>query len=147
MVPCEQVMIQFRRRGHSLALATFTLFVPVVVAACSDASEPLNEPVAPCSGPVEISVARGNPRPTISWTPRCAVALVTVDGPSAILATQFRHWRLESDAPVIIPPLTYGEVPRGAKSAGFVDLSAGLAYRISLFVSGEPPVGAYSWVP
>jgi hypothetical protein len=119
-----------------------------VLGACADAPEAITAPASPCSSAITLSVSRTGPRPTFDWTPRCAVSLVIVEGPSAILATPLRHWRLEADAPTIVPPLRFGEVPTRAKSTGFVDLTPGLAYRVSLFVDGEEePVGQYSWIP
>ena len=140
------------RMGRSSAILVYLALATLAaigLSACFDAPESASAPVPPCSGPVAMSVNSNGPRPAFDWTPRCAVSLVVVDGPSAIVTTSFRHWRLEADAPVIVPPLPYGEVPDGAKSAGFVDVTPGLTYRVSLFVAGEPSIGVadYSWVP
>jgi len=102
-------------------------------------------PIELCSGAVTISVAARNPHPTFDWAPQCAVSAIVVATVPAV-GVPSEYWRVDADAAVIAPAITYGRVPRGARSTGFVELSSKQDYRISMFVPGRPnAIGDGTW--
>jgi len=107
------------------------------------ANEP--EPIVPCTGAVTISVNTTPAQPQFTWTPACSVSLLIIMSAPAV-GKPTEHWRVEADKTVIIPPVTYGRLPTGAQTTGFIPLTANQDYHISIYVPDRSTaIGDGSW--
>ena len=73
---------------------------------------------------VTVSITQTSSGPEISWTPRCAMAALSVVGSAAL-------WTPIADSNVILPPVRYGQWPTGTTAGATPPpLSQGVAYDI-----------------
>lgn len=108
-----------------------------------DPDEP--EATAPCAGAVTISVDTSEPQPRFRWTPACLVTTVVV-ATSPARGEPAEHWRIEADKEIVGPPVTYGTLPTGAQSSGYMPLTSNQDYRVSVFIPNHPlPIGVGTW--
>jgi hypothetical protein len=122
-----------RRFSFALALGA------IVSLACSDGAGP-----GDCkanTGTVDVTVTTGA-TVTVDWQPRCAVALLLVEQESsdqwAIAGPGFDETSTTA-ANVIVPTVTYGQVPAGAEELQPPEtLIAGTTYEVVLWRLVEP---------
>jgi hypothetical protein len=119
---------------------SFGLAVGAIVSlACSEGTAP-GECFAN-TGSVNVTVTTGT-TVTFDWKPACAVALLLVEADAsdqwAIAAPGFDETST-SAANVILPPVTYGQVPAGAEELGPPEtLTAGTTYEVVLWKTVDP---------
>jgi hypothetical protein len=106
----------------------------VVSLSCTESTGPKN-----CTGDTGVITATVTTGATVTfdWEPRCAVALLLVEEEAsdqwAITAPDFNE-TATSAANVILPPVTYGQVPAGAEEFQAPQtLVAGTTYELVLW--------------
>ncbi len=121
----------------------------VVIAGSVGCDQAPSEPLSPCTSPISATVS-GGVRPTITWSPNCAIAeLVVLSGPG-LQAREPVYWHIRSDAATIAPGLRYGQLPAGAREiVGAIPIDETWYYGILLLGSGSPPLVLWqgSWSP
>src|SRR4051794_30062805 len=100
------------RGSPSSALWTRRILVAgsILVAAGAGCSNPAE--VSECHGDVEVTVTRG-PAPLFNWTPVCGISFLTV----VDRGDQSQgYWDVSAGSPAntLVPPITFGVVPKGA---------------------------------
>jgi hypothetical protein len=90
------------------------------------------EPLAPCSGPVDLAVSPGT-SPVIAWTPACGATALYVDPQPPSLGMTHERWLLMAGERMLEPRIRYGHVPSGTtERAPAAPLVAGQPYTLVL---------------